>query len=441
MNFFVETYGCQMNKADSINVIESLKKRDYKLVDNPQDADIVIINTCSVRKTAENRIWGRLGFYKNLKKIAKESYNRDIVLLIMGCMSQRLGEDLLKTDRTVDLVIGTYYKNKIPDILLNFHKGQRQVFIEQKDNPFYESYPDEQNRRKAFVTISHGCNNFCSYCIVPYLRGREQSRNSTEIINDIKQLTAKGVWQVTLLGQNVNSYGTDTNDISFSGLLKRICRETDIKWIKYLSSHPKDFTNELIDLIAAEEKISNWVHLAVQSGSNNVLKRMNRKYRIEDYLNKVERLKNLVPDVHITTDIIVGFNGESEADFQDTYNLIKTVEFGDAYLYKYNIRENTIASNDCTDEVPDEIKQERLAKIIELQREITLKKRQQRIGSTLEVISERWSKNNKNEILGLSKEELTVVYQGSNDDFEKILNVKAVKMRGNTIYCEKCQKT
>ncbi|OHD78644.1 MAG: tRNA (N6-isopentenyl adenosine(37)-C2)-methylthiotransferase MiaB, partial [Spirochaetes bacterium RIFOXYB1_FULL_32_8] len=356
--FFVETYGCQMNKADSTSVIENLKNAGFVQVNDPINADFVIINTCSVRKTAESRIWGRLGFFKGLKA------KKNLTTLVMGCMSERVGEDFFLSNHSVDIVVGNFYKDKIPSIIHNYKKGERLAFIGEKDLNFGYSFPDEENPKKAFVTISHGCNNFCSYCIVPYLRGREKSRPSKEIIDDIARLADKGVIQVTLLGQNVNSYGKDSDDISFSQLLKKICRDTNIGWIKYLSSHPKDLDDDLIETIITEDKVSKWLHLAVQSGSNNILQKMNRHYTIESYIEKVEKLKKNIRNLNITTDIIVGFPGETKLDFVDTVNLVKQIQFDDAYMYKYNVRENTHAANQLIDDVPEEEKLERLATII-----------------------------------------------------------------------------
>lgn len=431
MNFFVETYGCQMNKADSISVIENLKMSGFIQVFSPHEANFIIINTCSVRKTAENRIWGRLGSYKSLKK------KYGLFILVMGCMSQRLGIEFFNESPIVDIVVGTFYKDKIPEIVRNYQKGQRVAFIDEKKLEFGLSSPDTDAPNKAFVTISHGCNNFCSYCIVPYLRGREISRNSDEIINDINNLTKLGVLQITLLGQNVNSYGNDTNDVNFPNLLKKISHETDIKWIKYLSSHPKDFTDELIDVIATENKVSKWLHLAVQSGSDKILTMMNRNYKIETYIEKVTKLKEIVPNLNLTTDIIVGFPGETDADFSDTVNLINRLEFDDAFMYKYNVRENTVACKDLTDDIDDEIKLSRLSKIIDLQRKIQHNNKIKRIGSTTEIIADKYSKKDQKEILANSQEELMIIFKGEESDFNKISKIKITKIQGNSLYGEK----
>jgi tRNA-2-methylthio-N6-dimethylallyladenosine synthase len=429
--FFIETYGCQMNKSDSNTIFESLKAAGFSESEFQDQADIIIINTCSVRKTAENRIWGRLGYYRSLKK------TKDITVLVTGCMAQRLGEELFFNNDTVDIVVGTFQRHRIPGILKDLRKNERIAFVEENDLIFSDSFPDKDNPKKAFVTISHGCNNYCSYCIVPFLRGRERSRPSGDIIKDINELSKKGVVQVTLLGQNVNSYGNDTHDMDFPSLLKMVCRETDISWIKYLSSHPKDFSDALIDVIASENKVAKWLHLAVQSGSNSVLQKMNRKYKIEDYIEKTSRLKKMVPKLNLTTDLIVGFPGETDRDFQDTLDLMRNVQFDDAYMYRYNIRENTVAAKDLADDVPDKVKSERLTALIDLQREITGKRKLSRVGDDLEVIADRWSKRSKKEILGLTKEDLMIIFKGDENDFNDIIKLKAVRLEGNTLYGER----
>lgn len=430
-SFYIETYGCQMNRADSNEVTNALKKAGYSETDNNQKADIILINTCSVRQSAENRIWGRLGFYKNLKS------KKDITLLLIGCMAQRLGENLFTFSNAIDIVVGVQSLNKIPDILNNYKKSEKPVYIDDKKINFNKSIPDKENPKKAFVTISHGCNNYCSYCIVPYLRGKEVSRKSDDIIDDINRLTEKGVMQVTLLGQNVNSYGKDNDDMSFPELLRRICRETDVKWVKYLSSHPKNFTDELMDTIINENKVSNWLHLAVQSGSNKILENMNRNYKIEYYIEKIEKLKQVIPGLNLTTDILVGFPGESEEDFLQTVNLMKKIEFDDAYMYKYNPRKGTSAFEKLPDDVSEEDKKRRLSTIIDLQRAIGRKKKLNRVTNIFEVISEKWSKRSDNEILGLTKEDLMIIFKGSAYDFKDIIKIKAIGLRGNTLFGEK----
>lgn len=428
--FYIETYGCQMNKADSDDLVAILTKNNFQPAEDPKQSDIVIINTCSVRQTAENRIWGRIGFFKNLKS------KKDVILLITGCMAQRLGKEFFSLNPVVDIVVGTFYKNQIPQILKDFRHGEKLAFTEEKEFTFYDSVPLVNNPRKAFVTISHGCNNFCSYCIVPYVRGREISRKSSDIIKDIQNLSNHGVKQITLLGQNVNSYGNDTNDLSFPMLLKKICSETDVPFIKFISSHPKDFTEELIAVISSEDRISNWLHLAIQSGSNTILSKMNRHYTAEDFEEKIIAFKNKVPNANITTDIIVGFPGESDEDYNATVNLMKRIRFDDAYMYKYNIREGTIAAKKYDDSVNSDVKTRRLTDIINLQHKITQENRQKRIGSTTEVIVESKSKKNQNEVLGLTKNDLMIIFDPKSDDYNKIFKVKITKLKKTTLFGE-----
>ena len=437
--FFIETYGCQMNKADSDSLAQMLRLNGYTEAKTPEQADIVVINTCSVRKTAENRIWGRLGFYKVIKR------SRPLLLILMGCMAQRLGDGAADFKRLrgygVDMVVGTFFRDKVPFLLEHYDPKAENIFVEKTDLTFPWSAPDTENPLTAYVTISHGCNNFCSYCIVPYLRGRETSRPSDQIIEDIQRLAEQGVIQVTLLGQNVNSYGLDNHDIKFPQLLKRICHETDIQWIKYESSHPKDFTEELAEVIASEDKVSNYLHLAVQSGSNRILEKMNRKYKIEDYIAKVQHIKQLVPKLNLTTDVIVGFSGETESDFQDTLTLMRTVEFDDAYMYKYNVRENTVSAKSMDDDVSEEEKLRRLQMLIDLQRQIGTEKKYARIGDITEVIPVSVSKKsgeegNSNQIHGLTKEELHVVYDIDDVNDKSVQQVKFTGVSGNTMVGE-----
>ncbi len=425
--FYIETYGCQMNKAESSTLISLMIEKGFAETKDYQEADIIIINTCSVRKTAENRVFGRLGFFKRQKRF------RPLDIVVMGCMSQRIGEQLINSHYGIDFVVGNFNKEKIPELLLHKRKGEKGLFIEEATVVFPDPYPEESNPSKAFVTISHGCNNFCSYCIVPYLRGREVSKNSADIIKDINRLTSLGVLQVTLLGQNVNSYGLDKHDIDFPDLLKMIVKETDLQWIKFMSSHPKDFSDKLIDVMATEDRVASWVHLALQSGSDRILELMNRKYTSGDFKEIVRKLKSSIPEIALTTDIIVGFPGETEADFNDTLDMIDFVQFDDAFMYKYNERDNTLAHKEWVDDVPDKEKVARLTKLIDIQRVINHSRREERVGKIYEVIPERLSQDGSGKVLGVAREEFMVLYDGSEDDFGKIVNVKTTAANGSSL--------
>lgn len=431
-HFFIETYGCQMNKAESIALAGRLTAAGYSQVFSQENAELIIINTCSVRKTAENRIWGRLGFYK------KEKTKRDITVLVMGCMPQRISEELLDKKRGVDIVVGNFHKDKIPAILAAHRKGEKSCYIDvpEEQNPeafFTQTAPDELNPAKAYLTISHGCNNFCSYCIVPYLRGREISRSSSSIIKEIHKLTELGVKQVMLLGQNVNSYGNDTKDITFAQLLKQIVHETDIAWVKFMSSHPKDLSQELIEVMADEPKISKWLHLALQSGSTSILQAMNRKYTREDFLNKIYKLREYIPDIILTTDLIIGFPGETEADYHDTLSLIEEVRFDDAFMYKYNERDNTLAQKTLGDPIEDEVKIERLTKLIEIQRNIGVENRQAMKGRHFQILHERPANDGTGRHIGISSNELIFLYDGKDDDAGEVIDIEATGVNGSTL--------
>ena len=364
--YFLETYGCQMNKAESDSLELILQKRGWESCSSDSQADLIIINTCSVRQTAEDRIWGRIGYFKKLKE------SHDFKLVIIGCMAQRIKEELYTTCRgTVDLVLGTLEKNNI----LEYLEG-----LPEKDEGTYtfQEYHSDGRSFKTFVPIMHGCNNFCSYCIVPYVRGREVSRSAEDILHEIEFLEQHNVREITLLGQNVNSYrGTyKGSEISFPELLDLICSHiSSIGWVRFLSSHPKDFSSKLIDTIAANPQVCRHIHLPVQHGSNRILELMNRRYTKEHYLDIVSEIKDKIPGASLTTDILIGFPGETEADLDATLDLMRQVRYIDAYTYYYNPREGTKA---CTmaDSLPLETKLKRLEKVIARQHRISAEEKE-----------------------------------------------------------------
>ncbi len=434
---FFETYGCQMNKADSDNLSLELTNNGYIITSSKNDADIIIINTCSVRKSAETRIWGRLGFYKELSR------RKAFKLIVMGCMAERLKEDLIKSKFPVDIVVGTANKKKLISILKNENINTKTVLtgVDNFNDFFNYSAPSTENSLRSYVNISHGCNNYCSYCIVPFLRGSEKSRPHNEIIADINNLTEKGVKEVILLGQNVNSYGLDINDINFPKLLRLISKETSIENIKYISSHPKDFTDELIDEIITNNRVSKWVHLALQSGSDQILEKMNRKYTSDTYKKIVYKLKKNVPDLFLTTDIIVGFCGETNADYQLTKDLMIDIRFDDAYMYKYNVREGTTAAKNMIDDIPDNIKIDRLTEIINIQNNIGYENKQKRIGDVYLSIPENNTTRKKGQIHSMSFNNIPIVFDGDiENDTKKPLKLRIIDISGSTMIGEKGEK-
>jgi tRNA-2-methylthio-N6-dimethylallyladenosine synthase len=334
--YFFETYGCQMNKAESAGLGRQLDSAGWKPASQPEGADLVVLNTCSVRQTAEDRIVGRLGFYRHLKS------TRDFKLAVIGCMSQRLQNRLLEDHAEVDLVMGSYQKHRFlqaAETILSTH--QRLLLTETADFQFEKNY-SLRGQFKVFVPIMHGCNNFCTYCIVPYVRGPEVSRSPASVLEEIKLLDAREVKEVTLLGQNVNSYhyGSGGEAVDFTELLRRIAKEVkNIEWLRFLTSHPKDLSRDLILLLRDEPLLCQHVHLPVQHGSDTILESMGRGYTSAQYLDLVGELKNAISDVSITTDILIGFPGETEEDFNQTIELMKTVRFDDAFTYRYNPRQ------------------------------------------------------------------------------------------------------
>ncbi|MBI1911481.1 MAG: tRNA (N6-isopentenyl adenosine(37)-C2)-methylthiotransferase MiaB [Deltaproteobacteria bacterium] len=394
---FLETFGCQMNDNDSDRLLGFLKDIEYIRTDKPEKADLIIINTCSIRDKAEQKVYSTLGRFKELKK-----ENPGLIIGVGGCVAQQEGATLLKRTPHLDIVFGPHNVHKIKELLNEAGNKKRVVatgFNEKIDDDEYAIGPSADGI-KAFISIMRGCNNFCSYCIVPYTRGREVSRKSADIISDAQRLASSGVKEVSLIGQNVNSYGTSGGgDVSFPELLRKIARVDGIERIRFITSHPKDISEELIYLFKDEPKLCRHIHLPVQSGSNSVLKAMRRGYTREEYLSKIMLLKRLYPEISISSDIIVGFPGETEADYEDTISLLKAVRFDNLFSFMYSVRPGTKAS-EFTDHLPLEIKSERLHLLQELQKEITFSRNLELVGKTLEVLVEGQSRIDPNEMTG-----------------------------------------
>lgn len=420
--YFLETYGCQMNKAESDSLELILKRRGWESSDADTQADLVIINTCSVRQTAEDRIWGRIGYFKKLKE------SHDFKLVIIGCMAERVKEELYTTCRgTVDLVLGTLEKNNILEYLEGLPEQEQGVYT-------FQEYHSDGKSFKTFVPIMHGCNNFCSYCIVPYVRGREVSRSAEEILHEIAFLENHNVKEITLLGQNVNSYrGTwQGKEISFPQLLDLICSNLNsIGWVRFLSSHPKDFSSELIDTIASNPQICRHIHLPVQHGSDRILSLMNRRYTAGHYLDIVSEIKEKLPGVSLTTDLLIGFPGEKEEDLEATLDLMQRVRFADAYTYYYNPREGTKAYT-MPDSLSLETKLKRLEKVISLQHRISAQEKEKKVGQVQQVLVESVSKRDKTEMLGRTEGDEMVVFPEKYDTIGKFMDVKLLSCNGNT---------
>lgn len=367
MKYFIVTYGCQMNVHESEKIAGILEKLGYQEADKRENADIIVFNTCAIREGAEDRVFGNVG---NLKKLKKQK--KDLIIVLCGCMTQKeaTAQKMLRTFPFVDIVIGTFNLPKLGDYIEAVKKG-RQLEIWQEGEidevlPYKRTSGDN-----AWVNIMQGCNNFCTYCIVPYVRGREKSRQEANILKEIKDIIAEGKYKkITLLGQNVNSYGKDLNPpVSFAKLLKDICAlEGDFK-LSFMTSHPKDLTDEVIDVIASEDKIEKFIHLPAQSGNNRILQKMNRRYTREKYLSIIEKIRAKIPDCRITSDFIVGFPGETEEEFEDTYSLVKEVKFDSIFAFMFSPREGTVAAK-MEDQIPEKVKNERVNKLLKLEKQI-----------------------------------------------------------------------
>ncbi|MFA5468440.1 MAG: tRNA (N6-isopentenyl adenosine(37)-C2)-methylthiotransferase MiaB [Sphaerochaetaceae bacterium] len=401
--YWIETYGCQMNSAESNALEAALLESGMERASTVQEADYAILNTCSVRKTAENRIWGRIGFFKHLKE------SQDLTLIITGCMAERVGDDFFKETPTVDYVWGTNDKQRIAALLNGGSDERDSVYT------FTQSYY-RAGEVSSYVPIMNGCDNFCTYCIVPYVRGREVSRSVDSVLEEIAYLEDKGVKEVTLLGQNVNSYNTyhQGRRYNFPDLLSLISANVKgIKWIRFESPHPKDFSPELIEVIANEKRIARHLHIPVQSGSTRILEAMNRHYTREQYLNLINRLREKISDLTLSSDVMVGFPSESESEFQQTLSLIKEVAFLEAFMYYFNPREGTAAAT-YSAQLPGSVKMRRLQELIDLQRSITKQYKQERCRGTVEVLVEQVSKRNAKELLGRTEHGEMVAFEPQN---------------------------
>ena len=397
--YWLETYGCQMNTAESHALEAALQAAGMQRATTAEEADCAILNTCSVRKTAENRIWGRIGFFQHLKQ------SQELTLVVTGCMAERLGEEFLKDAPAVDHVMGTNDKQRIAALLSGGSDERDSAYT------FTESYYKEGDV-KSYVPIMNGCNNFCAYCIVPYVRGREVSRDAQSIYDEISRLEDAGVKEITLLGQNVNSYTVSQNGktMHFPDLLAEIShRVSSIKWIRFESPHPKDFSKHLIDVIAQEPVIAKHLHVPVQSGSSRILSLMNRRYSRERYLQLISDLRAKVADITFTTDVMVGFPGETEQDFADTLSLMQEVQFLEAFMYYFNPREGTKAVT-MADQIPTEQRMRRLQELINLQRNITHEQKKIRCTGDQLVLIEQISKKDTTQYLGRTEHDEMVVF-------------------------------
>ncbi len=431
---FMETYGCQMNVADSEVVASVMGIAGYEICDSLEKADAVFVNTCSIRENAEEKIYKRLEHFQSMKK-----KGRKIIVGVIGCMAERVREDLLK-NRSVDLVVGPDAYLDLPDLVSTVEAGEKAINVELSKT---ETYKDVIPKRlcgtaiSGFVSIMRGCNNFCTYCIVPYTRGRERSREVESILNEVDDLARKGFKEITLLGQNVNSYhyiNENKNvDVKFHQLLEIVANLVPNIRIRFSTSHPKDMSDETLHVIANTKNICKHIHLPVQSGSSRILKLMNRKYTREWYLDRIDAIRRIIPNCAISTDIFCGFHSETEEDHQETLSLMKMCQFDLAFMFKYSERPGTYAAKNLPDDVPEEVKNRRLDEIIELQRDFCRITNESSIGKTYEVLVEGYSKRSREQLSGRTEQNKIIIFDKGNNKIGDLVHVTVDEANSATL--------
>ncbi|MFN8257753.1 MAG: tRNA (N6-isopentenyl adenosine(37)-C2)-methylthiotransferase MiaB [Bacteroidales bacterium] len=431
---YIETYGCQMNVADSEVVVSILMEDGFFITENYKEADVILINTCSIRENAEQRIFNRLNEFKFLKKQKK-----GMLVGIIGCMAERLKENLLEKEKLVDLVVGPDAYRDLPKLLKQAESGQKAInVLLSREETYAEINPVrlDKNGVSSFVSIMRGCDNMCAFCVVPFTRGRERSRNPETILNEIRDLIEKGYKEVTLLGQNVDKYNWNNGETSFARLLEMTALLNPDLRLRFSTSYPQDMTDEVLYTIAKYPNICKYIHLPVQSGSSAVLEKMKRGYTREWYMGRIEAIKRIIPDCAISSDFIAGFCGESEQDHQQTLSLMEWVGYDYAYMFKYSERPNTYAARKLTDDVPEELKGRRLDEIIELQNKLSLQSNLRDIGKTFEVLVEGVSKKSNERHFGRNSQNKVIVFDKKNTKIGDYVMVKVNDCTSATLHGE-----
>ncbi len=431
MNYYIHTYGCQMNVHDSEKIAGILESLNYVACDAVNSADIVVFNTCCIRETAEKKIYGHIGQLKKLKKAKKE-----MIIVVCGCMSQQEGvpQKIRESFPYVDIILGTSNLGELKDAVV---QAQRKRKYTNTDFCIYQEEDFTQSRTSypnAWVNINYGCNNFCTYCIVPYVRGRERSRQMTDIVSEVQSLVDEGYKEITLLGQNVNSYGKDLpNGENFAKLLHQLGAIKGKFRLRFMTSHPKDLTEDVIDAVAKYPNVCNNIHLPVQSGSTEILRKMNRHYTRENYLALIDMIKAKLPDVGITTDIMVGFPGETEQDFLDTLNLVEKVGYSSAFCFVYSRRKGTPADT-MPEQIPDDVKKDRITRLIACQNKVTRQISKQMMGKIYEVLVEGANANHDGVMCGRTESGRLVNFSGDSTLVGQFVNVKIEKSASATLW-------
>lgn len=435
---FIETYGCQMNVADSEVVAAVMEMAGYSPADDIEQADAIFLNTCSIRDNAEQKIFSRLQFLASLKR--KRRPRRTIVGVI-GCMAERVKDDLIN-NHGVDLVAGPDSYLDLPNLVAAAEAGEKAINVELSRTETYRDIIPLRitgNRVSGFVSIMRGCNNFCSYCIVPYTRGRERSREVESILNEVADLRSRGFKEVTLLGQNVNSYcGKDSagNDVDFAHLLAVVAEDAPDMRVRFTTSHPKDMSDEIIAAIASHSNICNHIHLPVQSGSDKVLKAMNRHYTRQWYLDRIAAIRRMIPDCGISTDLFTGFHDETEEDFKLTLSLMREVGFDSSFMFRYSERPGTYASKNLPDNIPEDVKIERLNRMIALQNELSLESNRRDIGRKFDVLVEGVSKRSRDQFVGRTQQNKTAVFPRGDYHVGETVRIRVIDASSATLIGE-----
>ena len=447
---YIETYGCQMNVADSEVVASIMQMAGYEPTDREEEADAVFLNTCSVRENAENKIYHRLDTLHAIQRKNAGQQNEGgnkvpkPILGVLGCMAERVKNDLIENHHA-NLVCGPDAYLNLPDMIAQVEVGEKAMDVELSTTETYRDVIPIRiggNRVSGFVSIMRGCNNFCHYCIVPYTRGRERSRDVESILAEVRDLHDKGFKEVTLLGQNVNSYGLlpngkrPENGTSFAELLRRVAQSVPDMRVRFTTSNPEDMSEDILHAIAGEPNLCNHIHFPAQSGSNKTLRLMNRKYTREDYLRKVEAIRRIIPDCGLTTDIFVGYHDETEEDFEETLSLVREVGFDSAFMFKYSERPGTYAAKHLPDNVSEEEKIRRLNKLIHLQTEISAEQNKKDEGKVFEILIERLGKRDRNQLMGRTPQNKAVIIEKGNHHIGEFVRVRITGSTSATLFGE-----
>ncbi len=424
---YIETYGCQMNEYDTEIVKTILKRHNYSFAERPEEADVVFLNTCSVRENAHQKVNQRI---QNLKQLRKQK--NKLVIGVLGCMAENLRYELLDDKFGVDLAAGPDSYKRLPQMLEHvMNEGKKEGdFTLSEYETYSDIFPEHAPGVNAWIAVMRGCNNFCTFCVVPYTRGRERSRDPFNVLEEVKQLAQQGFKQVTLLGQNVNSYRYEHYD--FADLIDIVSQVEGIRRIRFTSPHPKDFPEKLIDVVANNPKACKHIHLPLQAGSNRILDLMNRTYTREQFLELVDRLRQRIPGLVLTTDVIVGFPTETEEEFQETLDVMRRVRFDAAFMFKYSERQHTIASRKYPDDVPEEDKTSRITRLVTMQKQIALEKNQEHLGQVFEVLVEGKGKK-PNQLLGRNDGNKIVVFPDNGAKVGDFVSVKIEEVTSNTL--------